>query len=266
MNKFLTTTALVLAAGSAHAGTGEAHAAAPSPLSGEIKTVIAKGADGNFGATTSVGIDITAGVAGTGVELSIDDSGDITVDEWALGAEVGGMAVTFGDQGQVFVEGENGTTLAAPAMTESIAVVTGPVAVAIGFTDVKADVTDISNVQGMYAMGTDVAGLGLGMQVSGDYNINSEEWLVGGRVETAVSNFGLGGVMTYGSAAETVAFEADVTAYGLTGYLNGDADDMAQNIGTSYDMTVGAMTVDSGVNYNIDSGDVTPAVELSFNF
>lgn len=263
MNKFLTVTAFVLAAGSAHAGTGEEHT---SPLSGEIKTVIAKGDDGKFGATTSVGIDLTAGVAGTGVELSIDDAGEVTVDKWALGAEVGGMAVTFGDQGQVFVEGENGATLAAPTMAESLAVAVGPVAVALGFTDVKSDVTDISNVQGMYAMGVTAGAFDLGVQASGDYDLNSEEWLVGGRVETAVSNFGLGGVMTYGSAAETIAFEADVTAYGLTGYLNGDADDMAQNVGASYDMVFGDMAVDSGVNYNIDSGDVTPSVELSFNF
>ena len=262
MNKFLTTTAIVLAAGSAHAGTGEAHSADPSPLSVEIATSIAKGADGNFGATTSFGIDLTAGVAGTGVELSIDDSGDITVDEWALGAEVGGMNITFGDQGQVFVEGENGTTLEAPTMTESLAVTAGPMAVAIGFTDVKTDAMDISNVQGMYAMGFG----GLNLQASGDYNINSENWLVGTRVETEVKGFGVGGVMTYGSANETFAFEADATAFGVTGYLNGDADEIAQNAGASYEMMLGEMGIDTSVNYNIDSGNVTPSLELSFNF
>lgn len=260
MNKFLTTTALVLAAGSAHAGTGEAQ------LSGEIETAIAKGDDGKFGATTTFGIDLTTGVAGTGVSLNVDDAGDITVDEWALGAEVAGASITFGDQGSVFIEGETTATLAAPTMTESLAVGYGPVAVAVGFSDVKTDVTDISNVQGMYAMNTSVAGLDLGVATSGDYNINSEEWLVGGRVDTAINGFGVGGAMTYGSADETFAFEADATVFGLTGYLNGDADDMSQNVGGSYEVFVGELTVDTGVNYNIDSGDLAPSVGLGFNF
>lgn len=266
MNKFLTTTALVLAAGSAHAGTGEAHAAAPSPLSGEIETTIAKGDDGKFGATTTFGIDLTAGVAGTGVSLVVDDAGDITVDEWALGAEVAGASVTFGDQGSVFVEGEDGATLAAPTMTESLAVGYGPAAVAVGFSDVKADVTDISNVQGMYALNTNVGGLDMGVATSGDYNFNTEEWLVGGRVDTAINGFGIGGAMTYGSADEKIAFEADATAFGITGYLNGDADDLAQNVGGSYEVLVGELTVDTGVNYNIDSGELAPSAGLSFNF
>jgi hypothetical protein len=265
MNKFLTTTAFVLVAGSAHAGVGEAHTK-PSPLSGDITTSITKGADGNFGATTTFGIDLTAGVVGTGVELAIDGDGNVAVDEWALGADIAGAQVTFGDQGSVFIEGENGATLATPAITESLAVAYGPAAVAVGFSDVTSDVTDISNVQGLFAMGTNVGGLELGLQTSGDYNLNSEEWLVGGRVETAVGGYAVGGAATYGSADEKIAFEADATVFGITGYLNGDADDLAQNVGGSYAMAVGDLGIDSGVNYNVDSGEVTPSVEIGFNF
>ena len=62
-------------------------------------------------------------------------------------------------------------TLAAPAMTESVKVSVGDAAVAVGFTNWTTDVTDISNIQGSYAIG-EVAGLNV--TASGDYNLDSE--------------------------------------------------------------------------------------------
>jgi hypothetical protein len=136
--------------------------------------------------------------------------------------------------------------------------------VAVGFTDWTADITDVSNIQGAYTIGTTIANI----TASGDYNVNSEEWAVGGRATTEglISNVALGGTVTYGSEAEVFAFEADATVMGITGYLNGDQNDTLQNVGGSYSYNIGAANLEGGVNYNIDSEEFAPSVSLSFAF
>lgn len=258
MHKILSTTALVMVAGAA-----SAQEVAPTGpvITGEIETVIAENAAGDFGATTSFGLDVLAGPVGTGLEFAVVD-GKVELDAWAIGTEVGDMAVSFGDQGNFFVEGENGGTLEDPAMAESIAVSYGSAAVALGFNNITTDVTDIENVQGMYFVPFGV----LDVTASGDYNFDTEEYVVGSRAATEYNGYGIGGTMTYGSASENVAFEADATAFGVTAYVNGDQDDLAQNVGGSYTMGLGNLTAETALNYDIDGEKLEPKFTVGFAF
>jgi len=263
MNKFLTTTAIVFAGSAAFA---EETAVLPYVgISGEIETVIAETDGDKYGATTSLDLDIEAmhGIAFGTMDFAIDSgSNAITLDEYSVGTNVGMASVSFGRQGNIFVEGETGATLLDPELGTSVIVGAYGASVGLGFTDVTADVTDIENVQGAYSLGVDV----FDITMSGDYNLNSEDWVLGGRAATYLDVATIGVTSTYGSATETFAFEADATAYGITGYLAGDADDMAQNIGGSYEMNFGGMALESGVDYNLDSEEIVPSFAASFAF
>lgn len=256
MFKLLTaTTALVMAGGAGFA----------ADLTGEIEVKIEENAAGNYGATTSLDLGMSSlnGMAYGWVDLK-EDGGNITLDEYQIGTTVAGAKVSFGDQGNVWIASEDGATLADPAMAESIQVAAYGATVGIGFTDIGADVTDIENVQGRYELGL---GTAVSVTAAGDYNLNSEDWAFGGRADAWVNdNISVGSAFTYGSANETVAFESDVTAFGITAYLNGDQDDMAQNVGGSYAYAWNGMDLGAGVNYNIDSADVEPNVTVGFAF
>ena len=262
-NVFLTTTALVFVASASFA---EDNTAIVTPvMSGEVALDFAETAAGDWGGTMGLDLDVNAdGLASVALGFEAAQGGAVTLETWTVGTTVGGLGVALGNDNGVFVEGEDGATLLAPAMTESVKLSYGDAAVAVGFTDWTSDVTDISNVQGAYTLGLGIANV----TASGDYNLDSEDWAVGGRATTEglISNVALGGTVTYGSAKEVFAFEADATVYGVTGYLNGDTNDTLQNVGGSYSYALGGATVEGGVNYNIDSEDLTPTVGLSFAF
>ena len=75
----------------------------------------------------------------------------------------------------------------------------------------------------------------------------------------------LGGAVSYGTLSQKTSFEADATVMGLTGYLNGDTDDVTQNVGGSY--TIGEeLSLEGAVNYNLNTEVVSPSVTLSFDF
>lgn len=256
MSKLLTTTALVMFTGTAMA----------ADLSGEITVDIEENAAGDWGATTSFDLGISAGDIATGaMSFVVDSEGDVALDEYAIGTPVAGAFISFGDQGNAWIDSEDGSTLADPAMEESIMVSAHGATMAIGWTDIEADATEISNVQGLYGM---TIGAGAAhVTTAGDYNFNSEEWTIGGRADTFLSeDIGAGAAMTYGSADETIGYEADATAYGVTAYLNGDQDDMAQNVGGSYTYNLNGIKLGAGVNYNIDSEETTPSASVAFAF
>lgn len=264
-NAFLTTTALVFVASASFA---EDNTTIVTPVvSGEVSLDFAETASGDWGGAMGLDLGINAGELAT-VDLGFEavDGGAVTLDTWTVGTTMwgGAVGIAIGDDNGVFVGAEGEHTIAAPAMAESVKVTVGDAAVAVGFTDWTKDVTDISNIQGAYTLGLGVANV----TASGDYNLNSEEWAFGGRATTEglISNVALGGTVTYGSANEVFAFEADATVYGVTGYLNGDTNDTLQNVGGSYSYALSGATVEGGVNYNIDSEDLTPTVGLSFAF
>lgn len=263
MRNLLASTALVLMAGSAMA----------ADLGGEISIDIKKSvATGDWGATTSFDLGIasmgSAVPAFGAIELDMDSDANITLDEWKLGTVVNGDAViSVGKQGNVWLDRESDAAhaeTADPAMKESLQVRAAGASLAIGFTDVEKDVTDIENVQGKYEMGV---GSNVGVAAAGDYNMNTEEWTLGARAEVAVSDMiNVGQMVTYGSADETIAYESDVSAFGLTAYLNGDADEFAQNVGGSYTYDLNGVELGAGVNYNIDTETTSPSVSATFAF
>ena len=247
----------ILAAAAAMTAT-VAHA--EPTLSGSMEIEVNKDAE----ATLTLGAGLSAGDLAFGsFNVESVDGGSFDLDQWQMGADVAGATLSFGDQDGVFVEGENGATLAEPAMEESLKVSLGDAQVAVGLTDWNADITDISNVQGAYTVGAGFASV----TASGDYNLDSEEYMLGGRASgVEVANIMLGSTLTYGSADEKIAYEVDGTMMGVTAYLNGDDTDTLQNVGASYGRTVAGLDLGTELNYNLDTEEFTPNVTVGFSF
>jgi len=257
----------ILAAAAAMAATvANADTVNPAPAGAMLTGSMEVEVNSDKEATLTLGAGLSAGDLAFGsFNVESVDGGSFTLDQWQIGADVAGATVSFGNQDGVFVEGENGATLAAPAMEESLKVSVGDAQVAVGLTDWNADITDISNVQGAYTIGT-VAGLA-SVTASGDYNLDSEDWTLGGRASgVEVANIMLGSTLTYSSADEQIAYEVDGTMMGVTAYVNGDADDTLQNIGASYGRTVAGLDLGTELNYNLDSEEFTPSVKVGFKF
>jgi len=257
-NKLLLTTALVCTAGSVMA----------ADIGGEITTEIKENAAGDWGATTSFDLGIasmgTAVPAFAAIDLDMNTDGDIELDEWQVGTVVNGDAmISFGDQGNVWIDSEDGSTLADPAMKESIAVKALGAQMAFSWKDIEADVTDIETVAGMYEMNLGYVFL----QAAGSYNMDTEEFAIGSRSDYLLDdNIGLGAAVTYDSGSEDIGFEVDAGAYGATVFVNGDQDEMLQNVGGSYTYGFAGIELEAGASYNLDSEELKPTASLSFNF
>jgi hypothetical protein len=233
-------------------------------ISGELSLDFAETANDKIGGTMGLdlGVDF-AGAATVDLDFSATDGNAATLDNWTVGTTVAGVGVAFGDDNGLMPEAEGEQTLAAPAMTESLAVTTGAVTVALGFTDWTTDITDISNVQGAYTLGV----AGLDVTAAADYNLDSENTVLGagvGGLDLGLA--ALGGAMTYDVDAEVFGFETVATRGGLTAYLNGDDTNLLQNVGGEYEMDVAGATFAAGANYDVDAEDLTPTASLSFNF
>ena len=254
MRKVFTILAATMVAGAAHA----------ADVSGEVTLDVAENAAGNYGVTTGfeLGVDAT-GLGTVDLNFLATDGGAVTLDTWTVGTTVGSLGIAIGDDNGLFPGAEGEQTLAAPAMEESVKLSFGDAAVAVGFTDWTADVTDISNVQGAYTM--NVAGLAVTGAV--DYNMDSKNTVVGAGVSgLEVAGLGLGGVVTYDTDASAFGYEAVANAYGVTAYVNGDDTDAFQNVGGSYDYVLGGATLSAGANYNIDTENFAPTASISFSF
>ena len=262
MRKVFTILAATMFAGAAFAETP----VVPTPvLSGEVSLDFAETANDKWGGTMGLDLGVdAAGLANIDLDFSATDGNAVTLDNWTVGTEVGGVGVALGDDNGVFVGAEGEQTLAAPAMAESIKVSVGDAAVAVGFTDWTADVTDISNIQGAYTLG-DIAGLEI--TASGDYNLDSENIVVGAAasgLELGVAS--LGGTVTYDTDAELFAFEGVANVMGVTAYANGDQDDAFQNVGGEYTYNIGGAALTAGANYDLNAEELKPTVGVSFSF
>jgi len=219
-----------------------------------------------YEATTTIGIDVDAGegMANVGLEFESVDGDTIELDKWHVGTEVADATITFGDQDGVFVEATSDfSSIAEPTIDESLALSYGPASVAVGFTDITTDVTEVSNVQLAYNVDLALVDVTASM----DYNRTSEEYTWGARVDTIeVVGISLGATTSY--ETDTLAFEFDstISTYGLTTYINGDEDDLLENIGVGHEIDIAGATLSSDVNYNVDDEEVSPSVTLSFNF
>jgi len=260
-NTILSVVAVFSMAGVAFA---EDAATVPSPvLSGEVSLKFTQDANDDWGGAMGLDLGVNAsGLATVDLDFEAVDGGALTLDNWTVGTTVGGVGVAIGDDNGVFVGAEGKQTLAAPAMTESVKVTVGDAAVAVGFTDWTADITDISNIQGAYTINQ---GAFL-ITAAGDYNLDTENTVLGASVGTDMSGVSLTGVLTYDVDAEAIGYEGVVEAMGVTAYLNGDQDDTLQNIGGEYVYGLGGAELTAGANYNLDTEDFTPTLGLSFNF
>jgi hypothetical protein len=216
--------------------------------------------------TIDISMSAPAGIASLGL---VADGDAVKVDSYSLGTVVAGVAVSYGDQGDLLgdfggkTDSVGGTTLANPNDDgESIKVGAMGVSIMVGLTDVTTDITDVENVQATYSLASNGVEIGTGI----DYNMDSEEMVLLSRAGYALDQFGFGLTGTYEVEAETYGFEADVTAMGLTAFVNGDDSDMMQNIGGGYTTTINGMGLYAEGSYNLDSEEFTPAVGASFNF
>lgn len=259
MNKFLCTTAVLCTI---------AMPVVAADLGGEITTEIKENAAGNWGATTSFDLGIASmGTAVPGfaaIDLDVNTDGDVTIDEWQIGTVLNGDAmVSFGDQGDVWIDSEDGTTLAEPGLKESIQVKTLGVQLGIGWKDVEQDLTEIETVSTMYEHNFGI----VAAQLAGSYNMDSEEFMLGGRNDYLLNdNISLGGAVTYDSASEDIGFEVDAGAYGATLFVNGDQDEVLKNVGGSYEHTLLGLELEAGATYNLDKEELSPMVSASFSF
>ena len=263
-NVFMTAVAAMAISTAAFA---EEAATVPSPvISGEVSLDFAETANDKWGGTMGLDLGVdAAGLATIDLDFSAVDGGAVTLDNWTVGTEVGGIGVAMGDDNGVMPGAEGEQTLAAPAMTESVKVTVGDAAVAVGFTDWTTDVTDISNIQGSYTLG-DVAGIA-NVTVAGDYNMDTENTVLGAGIGgITVGEAVVGGALTYDMDAENFAFEGTASVMGLTAYANGDQDDALQNVGGEYVYGLGGAELTAGANYNMDTEDFTLTVGVSFSF
>lgn len=220
-----------------------------------------------FEATTTLNLGVAADneVAFGGIALNSVDSSSVGVDAWHMGTTVGGVRLSFGDQGGILPEANAAAgfdTLADTnaAMSESLQVSAQGLGFALGMTDITADVTEVSNIQASYT--TEVS---FG-EVTGavDYNRTSEEYTYAVVADTEVSGVAVGGIATF--ALDTWAFEADATVMGMTAYLNGDESDSLQHVGVTASRDFNGITFSSTVDYDTDESQLTPSIKASFAF
>lgn len=271
MHRYLLTTALVFAAGSAFA-EAEGAPQQSGGFSGEIKTVIAKtGVSDKLGATTTFGLDLDArnGMAFGRMDFAVDSATqELKLDEWALGTTVGAAEMSFGKQGNLWVDTESlaaTSTIEEPTLGTSIQINAMGVKAGLGFTDVAADVTDLTNVQVGFASDLGPAAV----DTAFDYNLDSSEWTTGTRLETQgmiIPGAGIGGVVSYGSQSEVFGFEGFATIEGVTAYIAGDQNDMTKDAGANYETNFAGLGFEAGVNYNFDNEEFSPKVVASFSF
>mgnify|MGYP006917955453 FL=1 len=248
MRKLLITASVIAFAGAAQA----------ADLSGKVAVDFTE-TNGTVAATPSLSFGAAASVGNVSVGLKVDGNDNVYVDRWKVGTTLGGVALSYGDQKDLFqlgagLEEVGGDTLANPAeAATSLTAGFGGVQVLVGLTDAATDVTDVANVQ--------AAGVFAGVTVVVDYNLNTEDATFGAAY--AIADVSL--AATYG---DILAYEAGYTFadYGVSAYVNGDQDDAFQNVGAGYKTTIGGATVYAEANYNVDTKDVTPAAGIAFSF
>ena len=262
MRKVFTILAATMFAGAAFADTE--NVAIPTPvLSGEVSLDFAETAAGDWGGTMGLDLGVdAAGLASVDLDFSATDGNAVTLDNWTVGTTVAGVGIAIGDDNGVMPGAEGEQTLTAPAMAESVQVTVGDAAVAVGFTDWTADITDISNIQGSYTINQGT----FAITVAGDYNMDTENTVLGASVGTDVEGVALTGVVSYDVDAELFAYEGVANVMGITAYANGDQNDAFQNVGGSYDYALGGATLSAGANYDLNAEELTPTAGISFSF
>jgi hypothetical protein len=263
MKLLLTTVAAVAFAGAAFA----------ADVGGSVGADFTKNLAGDFVATPTVELSFGHKAEGAtafgavGVEA---DNGDLVVDSWHVGVAFGGTSVSFGDQGDLFsfggLEVVGGDTLADPADDhESVIVGHGAFDVLVGLTDISANVGEVENIQLAYS--NDYGKVDV--NAAFDYNLDTEDTIVAVATGVDVSEALYANVaVTYADAFayEAIGTYSGMDALDVSAFINGDADDMAQNIGAGVVYTKNSLSAFAEVGYNLDTEETTPALGVSFSF
>jgi len=255
MKKFLLSTVAIIAIASS---------ASAADVSGEVTLDFAETASSNWAGTFGLELDVVATeTSAVTLGFTATPGGDLNLDTWTVGTALGGVELSFGNDNSVFVEAEGEQTIAAPAMTESLKIALVGASFAVGFTDWTADITDVSNVQGAYTLDMGY----VSTTVSGDYNMDNEDFVVGAAVSGVnLGALGLGTVVTYDNASSDIGYEVIATVDSFTAYVNGNDTDAFQNLGAEYVRALGGVNLTSAVVYNIDAEEFTPTIGLAFAF
>lgn len=256
-NVFMTAIAALVLAGTASA----------ADLTGSVKMEVTENTAGDVVNTTTLGLGLAStGVAFGNIGLEINDSSTLVVDEYSLGVQVGGATVSVGDQGDLFPDGGlemvGDNTLADPADHDSVIVTWGGASAMIGVLDMSSDATDIENVQLSY--GTE---LGAGVSLTGVVDMN-ETTDVNTYAAEVGADLGVASTSTIITYADShMAYELSMSTMGITGFINGDEDDMAENIGLGYSREMGSgLTLYAEGAYDLEAEDDTIGVGASFSF
>lgn len=248
MRKLLLTASAIVFAGAAQA----------AELTGKTSVDFTQ-TDGTVGASSALSFGLAGDSAGGSVGLKVDSTDNIYLDRWNVSGEFGGVALSYGDQKDVFQLGAGlnevgGDTLANPAeAATSLTAGFGGVTVLVGIGDASSDVTDIANIQ--------AAGTFAGATLVMDYNLTSEDVTLG-------AAYTLAGINLAATYSDILAYEVGygIADYGVSLFANGDQDNMLQNVGAGYTTKIGGASFYAEAGYNVDSGDITPAAGLSFSF
>ena len=253
MKNLLLTTVAVLGL------TGAVYAA---DVTGSVELEVAKASDGAYNMTPTLTLDfgttITGGVVGT-ASISMEDN---EISGYALGTTFGKFGLSVGDQGDLFVGGYEGNTLAEPTSADvSVIATVGDAKFLIGLADPESDLGDIQNIQGAYTV---AMGAKLVVDASVDYNVDTEDYVLGaGFTGYAAGPVDLGATVTYG---DIFAYEATVSKGGVTAFVGGDENEAAQEVGVGYETTVGGLTVSTKSVYNLDTDELAPSLTVAMSF
>ena len=237
-------------------------------VSGEVAVDFTQSNDDKIVAETTVDLALEAAMGTVSVELTEED-GNIVLDGYSVGTTLGAVTLSYGDQGDL-MDAFEGKTEAVGGQTltdlddegESLMVSTGAVSLMVGLTDVSEDVTDVAHIQA--TVGGDLSGVTFAAGF--DYNLDSEETTLLGNAAYTHNAITFGLTATYQMDAELMGYEADVTYAKVTAFINGDKDDMVQNIGAGYYGDMNGIGYYAEVAYNIDAEEITPAAGVSFKF
>jgi len=249
MRKFLTTATALLCANVAMAD-----------VTGSVDLDVTENASDKFVMAPTIKLGFGSEAGDVSVDLK-EVGGDIILDRYSVGTQLGALGVSFGDQEDIFdlgagLEVVGGTTLANPAESnENVQLSFGGIAVMVGMTDVTTDITDVTNVQLATVVDAGIANVGVVV----DYNEASSDLTYG--VAATVSDIDL--AVTY---ADDFAYELGYSMMGVNTFLNGDENNTLQNVGAGYVTVLNGAEVYAEVGYNVDTEETTPAVGLSFSF
>ena len=259
----IATTVSVFALAACVADTAEA-----ADVNSEISLDFSENAAGNVVATKSFDIDVTGAAGGVAIGLATDDNNNVVLDSYAIGTEIEGFALTFGDQGDLMGAFE-GQTEAVGGQTltdlddeyESIQVRYKEYGLMLGFNDVGSDVTEVDNVQ--VSAGTEIGVLSLNAAVN--WEEATEEFSFAGSAGLDVESVALLGTVT--NHDDLMGYELSAGYKDFAAFVNGDENDMSQNIGGGVYKDIGGGTsFYAEAGYNFDTEETTPAAGISFAF